>query len=138
MTERNPADVPWADPKAFAEATAKTEILARNLDITNADHVTLWLECNIEDMAGISWLAVRIVEAHEAEIERLRAALQQSRSAVIEECAKAIEDDATKCDCAAFSASECNCGSWEDYKRITSARAAEIVRALSQESADEG
>ena len=58
------------------------------------------------------------------------AALQQSRSVVIQECAKALDDDATKCDCAAFTASECNCGSWEDYKRITSARAAEIIRVL--------
>jgi hypothetical protein len=56
------------------------------------------------------------------------------REAVIEECAKALEDDAIKCDCAALEERECACGAWNDYKTITSARAAEIVRALLQDS----
>lgn len=64
------------------------------------------------------------------------AALQQSRSAVIEECAAALEVDAQLCDCAAHSEGECACGAWCEWKTITSARAVEIVRALSQESAD--
>ena len=53
-----------------------------------------------------------------------------TREAAIEECAKALEDDAIKCDCFAFEENECGCGAWCDYKSITSARAVEIVRAL--------
>ena len=56
------------------------------------------------------------------------------REAVIEECAKALEADAIKCDCAALEERECACGAWDDYKTITSARAVEIVRALQEKS----
>ena len=56
------------------------------------------------------------------------------REAVIEECAKALEADAIKCDCAALEEGECACGAWNDYKTITSARAVEIVRALKEQS----
>jgi hypothetical protein len=56
------------------------------------------------------------------------------REAVIEECAKALEDDAKQCDCAALEERECACGAWDDYKTITSARAAEIVRTLLKDS----
>jgi hypothetical protein len=56
------------------------------------------------------------------------------REAVIEECAKALEADAIKCDCAALEEGECCCGAWDDYKSIMSARAAEIVRALKEQS----
>jgi hypothetical protein len=56
------------------------------------------------------------------------------REAVIEECAKALEADAIKCDCAALEANECACGAWDDWKSISSARAAEIVRALKEKS----
>lgn len=56
------------------------------------------------------------------------------REAAIEECAKALEEDAIKCDCAALEEGECCCGAWDDYKSITSARAAEIVRALKDKS----
>ena len=67
------------------------------------------------------------------EITPLKWALADAAiTVIIKECAKALEDDATKCDCAAFSASECNCGSWEDWKRITSVRAAEIIMALAE------
>jgi hypothetical protein len=48
----------------------------------------------------------------------------------IEVAANALEADAKKCDCAALEENECACGSWRDYKTITSARAIEIVRAL--------
>jgi hypothetical protein len=63
---------------------AETNRLQRELDITNADHIALWLEANTipdEPMSQcISWLACRIVEAHERavtaqpvdETERLR------------------------------------------------------------------
>lgn len=51
--------------KGYAAARRETERLSRELDITNADHVALWLEANIGD-ASLAYLAVRIVEAHEA------------------------------------------------------------------------
>ncbi|MFA5580542.1 MAG: hypothetical protein WDA25_01160 [Paracoccaceae bacterium] len=43
--------------------------LCRHLDITNADHIALWLEENRD--ASNSFLACRIVEAHEAAIAAL-------------------------------------------------------------------
>ena len=52
------------------------------------------------------------------------------REAAIEECAKALEADAMKCDCAALEERECGCGAWCEWKSITSARAVEIIRAL--------
>lgn len=68
----------------LAHAAAEVERLQRELDITNADHIALWLEANTipdEPMSQcMSWLACRVVEAHEAaeqsskaEIERLQA-----------------------------------------------------------------
>lgn len=59
-----------------------TARLQRDLDITNADHIALWLEANTipdEPMSQcISWLACRIVEAHElaSAIEARRAETQ--------------------------------------------------------------
>jgi hypothetical protein len=53
--------------EAAARAIAR---LSRELDITNADHIALWIEANTildEPMNQCaSWLACRIVEAHEA------------------------------------------------------------------------
>ena len=46
-------------------AAAETERRQRELDITNADHIAVWLENHLPD-ASIAWLACRIVEAHEA------------------------------------------------------------------------
>ena len=67
-------------------------------------------------------------------IEALSSFVGIVREAVIEECAKALEADAVKCDCAALEERECACGAWNDYKTITSARAVEIVRALKDKS----
>lgn len=51
-------------------AAVETERLTRELDITNADHIALWIEANTipdEPMSQCaSWLACRIVEAHES------------------------------------------------------------------------
>jgi hypothetical protein len=56
-----------------ARAHRETERLSRELDITNADHIALWLEANTipdEPMSQcISWLALQIVEAHERALE---------------------------------------------------------------------
>jgi hypothetical protein len=57
-------------------------------------------------------------------------ALKVVRDAAIEDCVKALENDAKLCDCAALEERECACGAWADYKTITSARAVEIVRNL--------
>lgn len=54
-------------------------------------------------------------------IKRLQDATEGSRE---------LEADAKRCDCFAYEENECACGSWRDYKTITSARAVEIVRAL--------
>lgn len=50
-------------------ASAETGRLARELDITNADHIALWLEANMAD-SSLAWLACRIVEAHEAALSK--------------------------------------------------------------------
>jgi hypothetical protein len=57
---------------------------------------------------------------------------QSGYEAGIEAAANALEDDAKRCDCFAYEENECACGSWQDYKTITSARAVEIVRALQE------
>lgn len=51
-------------PEAIEAASAEVERLTRELDITNADHIALWLEANLAD-SPLGWLACRIVEAHE-------------------------------------------------------------------------
>lgn len=76
-----------AGTKAHADfvtafTAVRTERLCNELDITNADHIALWLERNMEPSA-ISYLAVKIVEAHEAALRQptqsdaLREALAQ-------------------------------------------------------------
>jgi hypothetical protein len=82
-------------------------------------------------------------KAHEiaaTTLEELRQPTQSDalREAVIEECAKALEDDAMKCDCAALEERECGCGAWCEWKSITSARAVEIVRELKKVPPPEG
>lgn len=55
----------------FDKAAAETERLQRELDITNADHIALWLETNKDD-SSLGWLACRIIEAHEQSLSTLR------------------------------------------------------------------
>lgn len=74
--------------------------------------------------------AIPVSEA-DAQAEK---AVENYTKAVVEQCAQALEADAIKCDCAALEDRECACGAWDDYKSITSARAAEIVRALKEQS----
>lgn len=55
--------------RAFAKAEREVAELQRNLDISNADHVALWLEAHLGDeIEHLGWLACRIVEAHERAI----------------------------------------------------------------------
>jgi hypothetical protein len=57
---------------------------------------------------------------------------QSGYDAGIKAAANALEADAKKCDCFAFEEDECACGSWCEWKSITSARAIEIVCALAK------
>jgi len=84
-------ELDWAT--AFEKAAAKTARLEQELNIANADHIALWLEANTipdEPMSQcISWLACRIVEAH----ERALAAMQGGDAVLAERerCAKIAE-----------------------------------------------
>ena len=77
--------------------------------------------------------------------ERLRQSIEQltkdtaaewqaGYDAGVEAAAKALEDDAKKCDCSARNEDECACGAWCEWKYMTSARAVEIARALQEQS----
>lgn len=57
---------------AMAEMERRQEVL----DITNAEHIVLWLEANIKD-SPIAWLACRIIEAHEAIVTAREASAHQ-------------------------------------------------------------
>jgi hypothetical protein len=67
---------PQINMASVAAAIANTKRLQRDLNITNADHIALWLEANTipdEPMSQcISWLACRIVEAHELALAKAR------------------------------------------------------------------
>lgn len=60
-TAKSP-DYPENIYRAAAQQVARRQ---SELDITNADHIALWLEENLPD-ASLAYLACRIVEAHEA------------------------------------------------------------------------
>lgn len=85
-------ELDWAT--AFEKAAAKTARLEQELNIANADHIALWLEANTipdEPMSQcISWLACRIVEAH----ERAIAAMQDGDAVLAERerCAQIVDD----------------------------------------------
>lgn len=68
--------------------------------------------------------------AQDADLIDPAAEWQAGYDAGIEAAAKALEDDAKKCDCFARNEGECGCGAWCEWKSITSQRAIEIVRAL--------
>jgi hypothetical protein len=51
----------------YEQAAAETKRLQSELDITNVDHIALWLEAN-KDNSTLGWLACRIIEAHEQEM----------------------------------------------------------------------
>lgn len=70
----------------IAWAAEETERLQRELNITNADHVVLWLVAN-DPCGGDAWLACRIVEAHERAVEHLfaQSKADAARIAALEE-----------------------------------------------------
>jgi hypothetical protein len=63
-----------------AAATQGAEVYSRELDITNADHIALWLDTSRPLDNAIPWLACRIVEAHEIEIAKLRHTLRTTEA----------------------------------------------------------
>lgn len=80
----------------WQKAVAETNRLQRELDITNADHIALWIEANTipdEPMSQCaSWLACRIIEAHEIEMAKARLALQ-SRIEALEAALRNMVDE---------------------------------------------
>lgn len=68
-------------PEAIEAASAETERLCRELDITNADHIALWLESWLEDDCSVAFLACRIIEAHEAVVADIAASRDRASDA---------------------------------------------------------
>lgn len=68
----------------FDAAAKKVSGLQRELDITNADHIALWLEHSAPLDGNISWFACRIIEAHEIEMAKARIANERLNSAAPE------------------------------------------------------
>ena len=66
------------------EAARKVFILERELDITNADHIALYLEANKPLDSNVSWLACRIIEAHEVRTMPLLEALRELEDALLD------------------------------------------------------
>lgn len=64
-------------PQNIERASKAVERLCTELDITDADHIALWLEGNALG-STFAWLAVRIVEAHERVITRERIAAAEA------------------------------------------------------------
>lgn len=56
-------------PEIIAAASAQVERYEHELDLTNADHIALWLETNTDE-PRISWLAVQISDAFDRAINR--------------------------------------------------------------------
>lgn len=65
---------------AFARAERETAQAIRKLNITDAQHIELWLEAHVEADADLGWLASCIADAHKSafasEVLRLRGFIQ--------------------------------------------------------------
>jgi hypothetical protein len=68
-------------PERIESANNKVARLQCELDITNADHIALWLEAN-DPYEGDAWLAVQIADAYDRAHEATKAELQALREAV--------------------------------------------------------
>lgn len=78
-------------PEEIIAAHNEVARLTHELDITNADHIALWLEANMDD-SPLAWLACRIIEAHEAILTaRIASARAEGRREGIEEAAKVAD-----------------------------------------------
>lgn len=104
-------------PEEIITAQIEVARLTHELDITNADHIALWLEANMDD-SPLAWLACRIIEAHEASIAaREAAARAEGRREGIEDAAKV------------FCPSNC---AWDSEMQSYAEFFAEQVRALEE------
>lgn len=56
-------------PEAMMKTNKAVERYCAELDLTNADHIALWLETNIEE-PRIAWLAVQISDAFDRALSR--------------------------------------------------------------------
>ena len=111
-----PCPVPWCD---------SVNVSAKIFEAKRKKH---WLQCN--DCGFSTPQMTSRAKAENIWSTRQPTQSDALREAAIEECAKALEADAMKCDCAALEERECGCGAWCEWKSITSARAVEIIRAL--------
>jgi hypothetical protein len=68
-------------PERIEAANNKVARLQCELDITNADHIALWLEAN-DPYEGDAWLAVQIADAYDRAHEATKAELQALREAI--------------------------------------------------------
>lgn len=75
----------------FDAAAKKVFNLQRELDITNADHIALWLEHSTPLEGNISWFACRIIEAHEIEMAKARMAIEKAATERELELSDALE-----------------------------------------------
>lgn len=66
MIEQDREAIGWT-PEQNERAILETQRLCNELDITNADHIVLWLETNFNP-DYLSYVACQIVDAHEAVI----------------------------------------------------------------------
>ena len=78
---------------------------------------------------GWPWVAIseRVQKMFLADADAILPIIARVREEARAEVVKWIESDASQCDCAAHSSSECACGAWDDYKRVTSM---DLVRQL--------
>jgi len=61
---------------SWQSAVEETDRLERELDLTNVDHIALWLEANAISPPlthQLGWVACRIAEAYEAQVAKLQA-----------------------------------------------------------------
>lgn len=79
---------------AFERAEREVAELIRNLDISNADHVALWLDAHLGHVSEhLPWVASRIVDAHQAAARRLSEDIVRLRGFI-----QSINDDWVKND----------------------------------------
>ncbi len=78
--------------EAIEAATQKAFVIERVVDITNGDHIALWLDHNKPLEGNLAWFACRIIEAHEIELAKaIQAAEQRGMERERERCAGIAE-----------------------------------------------
>lgn len=89
----NQPNFPIFTPENEARALAEIERRQRELDITNVDHILLWLEA-WKSHAGSGYLACRIADAYEEAITQARRkALEEAAEVAWMEAVAALHDE---------------------------------------------